>query len=206
MLSSSTDFAFFSSPLPPSSSNSPVVVKTRVRLPQHTHAASTPTNSSPTSLLARSLSSPPCSSPLSEPPVSSKKKRRLIDTDPSSPIQPIPRQPKRPRAAPSKEPRKHLSSSSAPSTRAPSRAQSRQSVLAPSPEPIYRSDRSRSTSLFPTTDCVDSPPHQRRWLTDEAGHPGDSFLSSEVIVKRLMKSYKACACLTSPSYMALTRS
>lgn len=190
MLSSSTDFAFFSSPLP-SSSTSPVIVKTRIRSSPSIHGSSTSNTPARSSPLPRPASSPPFSSPLSQPLPSSNSKRKLIDTDPIPPV-PLPREIKRPRAPPKKKPRKRTPSSSA-SSRVQSRAQSRQCVPAPSPEPIYRSDRSRSTSLFPGLDS-DAPLFRRRWRTDESGDPGDSFLSSEIIVKRLMKSYKACAC------------
>ncbi|KAJ3514934.1 hypothetical protein NLJ89_g2077 [Agrocybe chaxingu] len=71
-----------------------------------------------------------------------------------------------------------------------SRANSRQCSLPPSPEPIYRKSRSRSTSRFPAGDS-DGPVILRRWRTDEDGTPGDSVLSSEMVVKKLMKSYKA---------------
>lgn len=99
-------------------------------------------------------------------------------------------EPKRARAVIKKKPRKRKSTTS--STRVSSRSSSRQNVLAPSPEPIYRSDRSRSTSLFSVHDLdTQTTVFKRRWRTEEGGDPGDDFLSSEVIVRRLMKSYKA---------------
>jgi H3 lysine-79-specific histone-lysine N-methyltransferase len=60
-----------------------------------------------------------------------------------------------------------------------------------SPEPIYRSDRSRSISLLHSNDSVANF-SSRRWVTDELGTPGENRLSSEAVVKQLMKSYKAC--------------
>lgn len=187
MLSSSTDFGFFSSSLAPSPSS--VIVKTRPRPPPSLHGSSTTTTPIHSSPLLRHTSSPPFSSPLSEPPSPPTKKRKRLGKDSDS-APPPSRELKRPRAHPKKKPRKRNSSPTT-LTRVPSRAQSRQSLLAPSPEPIYRSDRSRSTSLFPGLDS-DTPLFQRRWRIDEDGHPGNSFLSSEIIVRRLIKSYKTC--------------
>ncbi|KAF8624900.1 hypothetical protein AX15_005768 [Amanita polypyramis BW_CC] len=70
-----------------------------------------------------------------------------------------------------------------------SRAHSRQQTLAPSPEPIYRSSRSRSTSAYPPTN-TDLPFQRRRWCVDDDGTPGPRHVSSEMVVKRLMKTYK----------------
>ena len=72
-----------------------------------------------------------------------------------------------------------------------SRTHSRQQTLAPSPEPIYRSSRSRSTSCFPS--IRDFQFQRRRWCVDDDGTPGPRHLSSETVVKRLMKTYKGCA-------------
>ncbi|KAK2462119.1 hypothetical protein APHAL10511_006582 [Amanita phalloides] len=70
-----------------------------------------------------------------------------------------------------------------------SRAESRQQTLAPSPEPVYRSSRSRSTSSFPCA-VIDFPIQRRRWCVDDDGTPGPKHLSSEMVVKKLMKTYK----------------
>ena len=60
-------------------------------------------------------------------------------------------------------------------------------------EPIYRSNRSRSTSQFPKIDSeTQSSLFKRRWRTEQHGNPGDGFLGSEDIVRRLVKSYKTC--------------
>ncbi|KAF7437292.1 Nucleosomal histone H3-Lys79 methylase [Pleurotus ostreatus] len=80
------------------------------------------------------------------------------------------------------QPRKRASSSS----KASSRASSRQNTLPPSPEPIYRSSRSRSTSTFPHDEELASA---RQWVTAEEGTPGPTFWSSEAVVKRLMRTY-----------------
>ncbi|KAF4605662.1 Nucleosomal histone H3-Lys79 methylase [Pleurotus pulmonarius] len=80
------------------------------------------------------------------------------------------------------QPRKRASSSS----KASSRASSRQNTLPPSPEPIYRSSRSRSTSTFPHDEERASA---RQWVTAEEGTPGPAFWSSEAVVKRLMRTY-----------------
>ncbi|KAF8640919.1 hypothetical protein AX17_000567 [Amanita inopinata Kibby_2008] len=71
----------------------------------------------------------------------------------------------------------------------PSRAHSRSGILAPSPEPIYRGSRSRSTSSFPST-SIDMGFQQRRWCVDDDGTPGPKHTSSEMVVKKLMKTYK----------------
>ncbi|KXN84824.1 Histone-lysine N-methyltransferase, H3 lysine-79 specific [Leucoagaricus sp. SymC.cos] len=199
---SSTDFGFFSDPSPLSSPSSlpRVIVHSRhISSPRGSSTTATPVNSSP---LARSVSSPSFSSPVSAPVAPVSKKRKLVDDDePTS--APEPKEPKRQRAVPKKKTRKRKSYSSAP-TRAPSRASSHLNGLASSPEPIYRSDRSRSTSLFPGLDPDVQPSCRRRWRTDEDGVPGDDFLSSELIVRRLIKSYKACMSCSSLAAVPLT--
>jgi len=82
-------------------------------------------------------------------------------------------------------------------TRVPSRAFSRHN---PSPGPIYRSNRSRSNSQFSSLDSeTKSSLFKRRWRTEQHGSPGDGFLGSEDIVRRLVKSYKTCVwCLPAP--------
>ena len=101
----------------------------------------------------------------------------------------IPREVKRHRTASAKEALSKRKSNT--SSKNPSRAPSRQHTLPPSPEPIYRSSRSRSTSLFPGSE-LEADTHKRRWCSDENGIPGETHLSSEMVVKRLMKSYKSC--------------
>jgi len=65
-------------------------------------------------------------------------------------------------------------------------------------EPIYRSNRSRSTSQFPSLDSeTQSSLFKRRWRTEQHGNSGDGFLGSEDIVRRLVKSYKTCVCYLS---------
>ena len=56
--------------------------------------------------------------------------------------------------------------------------------------------RSRSPSAFPTK----TPPPRECW-TEEDGTPGPSCLTSEDVVRGLMKTYKACS---SPHYAALS--
>ena len=101
----------------------------------------------------------------------------------------VPREVKRHRTASAKEaPSKRKNNIS---LKNPSRAASRQRTLPPSPEPIYRSSRSRSTSLFPGPE-LETDTHKRRWCSNENGIPGETHLSSEMVVKRLMRSYKSC--------------
>ena len=101
----------------------------------------------------------------------------------------VPREVKRHRTASAKEALSKRKSNT--SSKNPSRATSRQRTLPPSPEPIYRSSRSRSTSLFPGPE-PETDTHQRQWRSDDNGIPGEAHLSSEMVVKRLMKSYKSC--------------
>jgi [histone H3]-lysine79 N-trimethyltransferase len=179
-LPSSSDFDFFS---PSKSSNSVasssnnVIVKTRI-----THK---PLLSNRTAIFQRlpqhSSSPSPDSSPLSSPP--SLKKRKS-----TSPVSPLHREVKRLRPS-ADRPRKRLSKSS---YKTPSRTPSRQQTLQPSPDPIYRISRSRSTSAFHAYDD-DIPNKSRRWMTDEDGRvAAPSHLTSEAVVKNLLKSYKQC--------------
>lgn len=101
----------------------------------------------------------------------------------------VPRQVKKHRTAPAKEALSKRKNNT--SLKNPSRPASRQRTLPPSPEPIYRSSRSRSTSLFPGPE-LETDTHKRRWCSNENGIPGETHLSSEMVVKRLMRSYKSC--------------
>ena len=182
---SSTDLDFFSpSKLSKSgaSATSTVVVTTRlarrpVVTPHRTSSASPP--SSPYSSLS---SSPAASSPIP-------KKRKSLPTGLSPGGSELPRDVKRLRtASATQKPTKRKTKSSCQSS---SRASSRPRTLPSSPEPIYRSSRSRSTSTFNLQEGGTAA-RKRRWCTDEDGAPGPNHLSSEMVVKRLMKSYKAC--------------
>ncbi|KAF9478541.1 DOT1-domain-containing protein [Pholiota conissans] len=185
---SATDLGFFSASKisqPGASTASSVHVTTRISRPpvqptqrsgSVTPSQSVPNSSSPPSSLGSSHSS------------DGPKKRKSIPSEPSAGL---PREVKRLRASSSykqKTPKRKASASSKNS----SRAASRQNSLPPSPEPIYRSSRSRSTSMFPTSE-TEAPKvkRNRRWFTDEDGSPGEDYLSSEKVVRRLMKSYKA---------------
>ncbi|KAF8887704.1 S-adenosyl-L-methionine-dependent methyltransferase [Infundibulicybe gibba] len=182
--SASSDLAFFSSSKVSNSvasTSSNVVVTTRVaRRPANQQSRSAPATRAPSS------SSSPLSSPLTSD--HSPPRKRKTQTVGSSSA--LPRDVKRLRADPEAEytdkPRKRIYNSSKNS----SRASSRQCTQPPSPEPIYRSSRSRSTSLFPGLD-TETPITPRRWCTDKDGAPGKRHLSSEMVVKRLMKSYKS---------------
>jgi [histone H3]-lysine79 N-trimethyltransferase len=182
---SSSDFDFFSpskSPNSIASSSNNVIVKTRI--------AHKPLPLKPTAYFSRSplsSSSPsPDSSPLSSPP--SPKKRKSLSPESISPLH---REVKRlrPSGTSADRPRKRVSKSSC---KTPSRASSRQQTSQPSPEPIYRTSRSRSTSAFHAYDD-DVPNMSRRWMTDEDGVvTPPSHLSSEAVVQKLLKSYKQC--------------
>lgn len=130
------------------------------------------------------------SSPLSSPGDLPKRKSPPLDP-PEIPAAP-PRAVKRLRAVWKKE----KTTKRKPSKSSIKTTSSRQSTRPPSPEPLFRSSVSRSTSEFPLYDDESPTPRraqQRVWYTQEHGIPGDEHLSSEMVVKRLMKSYKACA-------------
>ena len=171
MLVSQTDYDFFSSPSSLSSSSSAVRVTTRPRVPSHcNNPANNPPNSSP--LIC------PVSSPFSLP-VS--KKRKIVNDD---------EQLVSSCRSTSNQPPHHRRKRKSAVTRVHSRASSRHN---PSSEPIYHSNRSRSTSQFPNVDSgTQSSLFKRRWRTEQHGNLGDRFLGSEDIVRRLLKSYKAC--------------
>ncbi|KAF5370802.1 hypothetical protein D9758_002119 [Tetrapyrgos nigripes] len=161
-----SDLNFFSSSKSknfPSSSTTTTTTRIIRRQP-HPSPASVPSRSS-------SVSSSPLSSPPSSPPQSSPTKKRKSPAQPSRPA-------KKPRAE-KREPRKRVSP----------RSSARPSTALPSPEPLYRSSRSRSTSLFPTGSS--SPTPARYWATSENGDPGDDHSSSAKVVEGLMKNYKA---------------
>ena len=186
---SQTDYDFFSSTSSLSSSSSAVRVTTRPRVPSHcSNPANSPRNSSP---LIRPVSSSPFSLLVS-------KKRKIVDDNGGKPVSSC-------RSTSNQPPHKRKVSRTRKSavTRVPSRASSRQY---PSPQPIYRSNRSRSTSQFPSLDSeTQSSLFKRRWRTEQPGDPGDGFLGSEDIVRRLVKSYKTCVWyLSAPPDMFLT--
>lgn len=169
MLVSQTDYDFFSSPSPLSPTSSAVRVTTRPRVPS---LPSSPTNNPLNT-------SPSFSLPLS-------KKPRLVHDNGDQLASPCHSASKQLPLHKKKVSRKPKSAA----TRVPSRASSRQN---PSPEPIYRSNRSRSTSLFLSLDIeTQTSLFKRRWRTEQCGDPGDRFLGSEAIVRRLIKSYKTC--------------
>ena len=173
MLVSQTDYDFFSSPSSLSSSSSAVRVTTRPRVPSHcSNPASSPRNSSP---LIRSTSSSPFSLPVS-------KKRKIVNDNDDQLVSSC-------RSTSNQPPHKRKVSRKCKLavTRVPSRAYN------PSPEPIYRRNRSRSTSQFPSLNSeTQTLLFKRRWRTEQHGNPGDRFLGSEDIVRRLVKSYKTC--------------
>ena len=172
MLVSQTDYDFFSSPSSLSSSSSAVRVTIRPRVPSHcSNPANSPRNSSPVS-----------SSPFS---LSISKKRKIVDDNDDRFVSSF-------HSTANQPPQKRKVSQKRKSavTRVPSRASSRHN---PSPEPIYRIHRSRSTSQLPILDSeTQCSLFKRRWRTEQHGNPGDGFLGSEDIVRRLVKSYKTC--------------
>ena len=190
---SSSDLGFFSSSKSSNSiasSSSNVIVKTRLAR-KTIHTKSTNFHHSQARPVLPSSSPSPDSSPHSSPP--SPKKRKSTSPEYVSPLH---REVKRlrPSASSLDKPRKRASK---PSHKTPSRAPSRQQTLQPSPEPIYRTSRSRSTSAFHTYDD-DGPVMSRRWMTDQDGHLTSlPHLSSEAVVRKLLKTYKHCQFLPS---------
>ncbi|KAG6816266.1 hypothetical protein H0H87_007347 [Tephrocybe sp. NHM501043] len=182
---SSTDQSFFSPSKVASSSSSPPTSNVRV----NTTVKTIPRHIAPTT--QRSISSPypssatssAGSSPLSSPFSCQKRK--------SSPLPEVSadlhRDVKRLRASvPGGKTRKRPSTAS---SRHASRASSATRSRPPSPEPIYRISRSRSGSAYPDWDEEGIIP-RRNWMVITDGVPGEKHWSSEMTVKRLMKSYK----------------
>jgi hypothetical protein len=183
---SSSDLGFFSSSKVShtvASTSNTVVVTTRIARKPTPQQQLSPASSPRQPHASSSVS--PASSPLSSPPPA--KKRKTTPPDSGTAVH---REVKRLRASATStaKPRKRAQAALGKSS---SRAPSRQQSLPPSPEPIYRTSRSRSTSTFPAADA-ETPIPSRIWITDESGEPGGSHLSSEMVVKRLIKSYKAC--------------
>ncbi|KAJ7652051.1 histone-lysine N-methyltransferase, partial [Mycena polygramma] len=127
------------------------------------------------------LSSPPTSSPVSSPPRKRKSSSLGSSTEPNSAL---PREVKRLRGD---KPRKRAVSGS----KSASRASSQQKTVPPSPEPIYRSSRSRSGSHFTSLEECEIPVIRRCWVTDENGGHDAAHFSSEKAVAMLLRTYCA---------------
>ncbi|KAJ7924395.1 DOT1-domain-containing protein [Mycena leptocephala] len=184
MLCATPDVSFFSSTPGQSSraSTSTTVVTTRVVL-RPPNKYSPPSSSPPhvsKSNTSSPLSSPPTSSPVSSP--ARKRKSASLGSIPG-PDSALPREVKRLRGD---KPRKRavFGPKMAP------RASSQQKTLPPSPEPIYRSSRSRSTSHFTSLES-ETPVIRRCWVTDEDGGPDPAHFSSEKAVAMLLRTYCA---------------
>ncbi|KAJ6519203.1 histone-lysine N-methyltransferase [Mycena sanguinolenta] len=163
----------------------PVVNTIRVPAPK----SSPPSKYSPPSSSPSHGPQSTASSPLSSPsPVSSPPRKRKSASlggathDPDDDA-PLPRGVKRLKGD---KPRK----SAVPSLKLVRRASSQLKTQPPSPEPIYRSSRSRSTSHFTALDS--EPPAIRRcWVADGDGGPDPAHFSSENAVKMLLRTYCA---------------
>ncbi|KAJ7480031.1 histone-lysine N-methyltransferase, partial [Mycena galericulata] len=127
------------------------------------------------------LSSPPTSSPVSSPP--RKRKSASLESAADSELA-LPREVKRLRGD---KPRKRAVST----PKLAPRASSQQKTLPPSPEPIYRSSRSRSTSHFTPGGENETPVLRRSWFTEEDGGPDPAHFSSEKAVAMLLRTYCA---------------
>ncbi|KAJ7232841.1 S-adenosyl-L-methionine-dependent methyltransferase [Mycena haematopus] len=144
----------------------------------------------PSSKCSPSSSSPPhgprstASSPLSSPsPVSSPPRKRKSASLGSMPDAPLPRGVKRLKGD---KPRKSAVSS----LKLVQRASSQQKTQPPSPEPIYRSSRSRSTSHFASFE-TETPIIRRCWVAEGDGGPDPAHFSSEKAVAMLLRTYCA---------------
>ncbi|KAJ7151691.1 histone-lysine N-methyltransferase [Mycena filopes] len=174
-----TDLSFFkSSPSSRVTTTTTTVVKTtRVIRPQY---PSSPASSPTKSITSSPLSSAATSSPLSSP--SRKRKSASLESISDSDAA-LPRDVKRLRGD---KPRKRAVSAS----KAPPRASSQAKTIPPSPEPIYRSSRSRSGSHFTSVES-ETPVIPRCLAADEDGGDDPAHFSSEKAVAMLLRTYCA---------------
>ncbi|KAF7340197.1 Histone-lysine N-methyltransferase, H3 lysine-79 specific [Mycena venus] len=184
LLCAQPDTSFFSSAGGASSraSTSTTVVTTRVvhiQRPKFSPPSSSPPHA-PRSGTSSPLSSPPNSSPVSSPP--RKRKSASLGAVPD-PDAPLPREVKRLRGD---KPRKRAVSG----PKLTPRASSQQKTQPPSPEPIYRSSRSRSTSHFTSLEG-ETPVIRRCWVAEDDGGPDPAHFSSEKAVAMLLRTYCA---------------
>jgi H3 lysine-79-specific histone-lysine N-methyltransferase len=175
------DRDFFSGQAPRASTSTTVRVVRRP-VPKYTSLSSSPPHATKSNT-SSPLSSPPTSSPHSSP--SRKRKSASLESMPESESA-LPREVKRLRGD---KPRKRAVSA----PKLAPRASSQQKTLPPSPEPIYRTSRSRSTSHFTPVES-ETPVIRRRWFTDEDGGPDPAHFSSEKAVAMLLRTYCACPC------------
>ena len=170
----SADHAFFSTL--DFSSGSSTVVATRVvpvpALPQDPHASA---SAATIMVTAQDPSSPP--SPQRE--SDALPKRKSTDTLARKVA-------KRRRVSPPTEPPSRASSRALASSRQTSRASS-----------LLSAEGSSAPSTRATSVASAVPPPPRECWIDANGHPGPGFLSSEVVVRDLMKGYKSCESLGS---------
>ncbi|KAK7064802.1 histone-lysine N-methyltransferase, H3 lysine-79 specific [Favolaschia claudopus] len=181
------DTGFFTGPSSSSHTSTTirtVKVKRVILLPPKTPKPFAPASSSPPHA-PRSSTSSPLSSPPSSSPVSSPSRKRksasmdaLRDSDATSQ-----RDPKRLKTD---KPRKRAVSG----PKLVHRTSSSQKNLPSSPEPIYRSSRSRSTSHFTSLES-DAPVAHRCWVAEEEGGPDPDHFSSEKAVAMLLRTYCA---------------
>ncbi|KAJ6573890.1 histone-lysine N-methyltransferase [Mycena vulgaris] len=181
MLCATPDHGFFTGPHA-STSNPPVTTR-RVAVPPKASRYPLLSSSPPHATKSNTsspLSSPPTSSPVSSPP--RKRKSASLGTVPGSESA-LPREVKRLRGD---KPRKRAVST----PKLAPRASSQQKTLPPSPEPIYRTSRSRSTSHFTSIES-ETPVIRRCWFADEDGGPDPAHFSSEKAVAMLLRTYCA---------------
>ncbi|KAJ7102545.1 histone-lysine N-methyltransferase [Mycena belliarum] len=173
------DHDFFSGSAHASTSAPKVVVRRVILKPPRPPPSSSPPHATKSNT-SSPLSSPPTSSPISSP--ARKRKSASMGTLSDSEAA-LPREVKRLKAG---KPRKRAVST----PKLISRASSQQKVLPPSPEPIYRTSRSRSVSHFASSEG-EIPAIRRRWASDEDGGPDPAHFSSERAVAMLLRTYCA---------------
>ncbi|KAJ7725529.1 histone-lysine N-methyltransferase [Mycena maculata] len=181
MLVATADSSFFSNQSSHASTSTTVVKTRMVRVPtKFSPPSSSPPHATTKSTTSSPLSSPPTSSPTSSPPRKRKSASMGSMYDPDSAL---PRDVKRLRGD---KPRKRAVST----PKLAPRASSQQKTLPSSPEPIYRSSRSRSASHF-TPGESETLVVQCCWAADEDGGPDPAHFSSEKAVALLLRTYCA---------------
>ncbi|KAJ7743880.1 histone-lysine N-methyltransferase [Mycena metata] len=180
-LVATSDTSFFSGA---SSTTTTTTTTTTKIIVVRKYPSTTPPSSSPPHIKSNTsspLSSPATSSPLSSP----SRKRKSASIESISGSDSLPRDVKRLRG---EKPRKRAVSAPKLAPRASSQAK----TLPPSPEPIYRSSRSRSGSHFTSIES-EPPAIPRCWAADEDGgpEPDPAHFSSEKAVAMLLRTYCA---------------
>ncbi|CAK5265460.1 unnamed protein product [Mycena citricolor] len=205
MLCATTDHSFFSSPPRHATHTLPCPPHVRTRVVKRVVASPTPSTSSPAraskSTPASPLSTPPTSSPISSPTRKRKSPAADAAAAPDAPLgahaEPaaVPRQVKKLRGDKEKPRRRAV-----PSAKAARRAASENTSARSTPEPIYRSARSRSGSYFSVETGL--APQRRSWSAEADAGDDPHHFSSEDAVALLLRTY--CGYFKNPDDLADT--